>query len=196
MTASPRPPLTSRQAISVTAILCVSIFIGTTSWLAPLALLPQIARGLGSSVSLVGQISSMAIFLTALAAILIGPLIRRYGFRGLFCGGIIAMVLSSAMLATASNILSVLVASLLSSVANGIIFPVALTIAATELSHVAGRRAMSYQVACVFGAVAVGMPATVLLANALGWHGAFVVLGGATVLLLAFVWFPDPPGHT
>jgi predicted MFS family arabinose efflux permease len=187
-------PVGGRHAVVMAAVMCLSIFVCVTSWFAPFAILPFVADGLHASVSLVGQIFSLTIFVTAAIAIMIGTLMRRHGYRRLFCAGLLAIALCCAVMTVATNVFEFLVAALLGSTANGIIFPVALTVAATHMSPAAGRRAISYQVACVFGAVAVGLPAVVLLTNALGWHGTFVVLGVISLLVFPAALLLVPVG--
>jgi DHA1 family inner membrane transport protein len=120
-------------------------------------------------------------------AILIASLVRRYGYRRLYYVGMLALSLGSAVMAVAPNVLAVLVAALLTSLASAIIVPVALAMAATELSADAGRRAMSYQIASIFVAVALGLPACVLLAQTLGWRVAFGLLALLPALLLPLI---------
>ncbi len=152
------------------------------------------AAGLDSSVSLLGQISSATILLAALITLLIGTLVRRYGYRRLYVAGTLAMALGSTIMAVAPNVAVVLVAALLLSFATATVLPVALAIAATELSPTARRRVMSYQIACIFAAVAVGLPACVFLAQALSWRGTFAVLAAVAVLLLPAVFGLVPVG--
>jgi DHA1 family inner membrane transport protein len=195
-----RPPaeltdnLRGRPAVVLTAVLCLAIFVGATSWFAPLALLPFIADGFGASVSLVGQVVSGSIFLAAIMALVIGTLVRRHGYRRLYVPGTIAMSLGTAAMAVAPNVAVMLVAAFLLSFATAIVIPVALALAAKELSPTAGRRAMSYQIACVFAAIAVGLPVCVFLAQALSWRGAFVALAIVAVFLLPAIFRVVPVG--
>jgi predicted MFS family arabinose efflux permease len=195
-----RPPaeltdnLRGRPAVVLTAVLCLAIFVGATSWFAPLALLPFIADGFGASVSLVGQVVSGSIFLAAIMALVIGTLVRRHGYRRLYVAGTIAMSLGTAAMAVAPNVAVMLVAALLLSFATAIVIPVALALAAKELSPTAGRRAMSYQIACVFAAIAVGLPVCVFLAQVLSWRGAFVALAVVAMFLLPAIFRIVPVG--
>jgi len=127
--------------------LCLAIFVDVTSVFAPVALLPFVAEGLGTSVSLVGQVSSASILISAVIAMLIGSLVQRHGFRRLYLAGVGAMTLGSIVMALAPNILAVLGAALLLSFANAVVVPVALALAATQFSANTSRRAISYQIA-------------------------------------------------
>jgi predicted MFS family arabinose efflux permease len=179
--------LTGRPAILLIGILCLAIFVDVTTVFAPVALLPFVAAGLGTSVSLVGQISSASILISAVIAVLIGSLVQRHGFRRLYLAGVGAMTFGSIAMALAPNVLAVLGAALLLSFANAVVVPVALALAAPQLSANTGRRAMSYQIACLFAAVAVGLPACVFLSTVLGWRGAFAVLAIVPLLLVPLV---------
>jgi predicted MFS family arabinose efflux permease len=191
---SPAHAVSGRSAVVLIAVLCVAIFVGATTSFAPLALQPFIAAGLGSSVAIVGQMSSVSIFLGAIMAVSFGTLIRRHGYRRLYVAGALALGLSSLILSFAPRVEAVLVAALLAAFANAIIVPVALAIAATEFSPRVSQRAMSYQIACIFIAVAVGVPGVVFVAGLLGWRGAFGVLAIVAILLVPLVAWIVPVG--
>jgi DHA1 family inner membrane transport protein len=105
------------------------------------------------------------------------------------------MASSAILYASAPNLTTLFAAALLCAFANAITLPVGLAIAATQLSERTGHRAMSYQIACVFAAVAAGLPGVVLLANALGWRSAFVILAVVPVALLVAVVVTVPVGR-
>jgi predicted MFS family arabinose efflux permease len=182
------------SAVPLGALLCTATFLGATTWFAPVALLPFMAAGLASNVSILGQVSSVTILLAASITIIIGTLVRRYGYRRLYAAGLIALILGAASMAAAPNVAIVLLASLLLAFASAIIVPVALAIAAIELSATAQRRVMSYQIACIFAAAAIGLPACVFLAQALSWRGAFASLATLALLLLPAVFWLVPVG--
>jgi predicted MFS family arabinose efflux permease len=123
-----------------------------------------------------------------------GTLIRRYGYRRLYLAATFALILDALLVSIAPNVSVLVLAALLGAFANAIITPVSLAIATTELSPQASQRAMSYQIACIFVAIAVGIPTSVLVASLLGWRETFVLLATLVVLLLPFVWRIVPAG--
>ncbi|HUG15085.1 MAG TPA: MFS transporter [Thermomicrobiales bacterium] len=149
--------------------------------------LPVIARDLGTSVSLLGQIPALSMLLAALLGLAIGPLADRIGHRRALLGSLVAAIVSSLGIGLAPGYTLLLAAALVGAAGRAITQPLAVVIASSHFHGDRQRRAISWVMAGVTGAVIAGIPVLTITADFLGWRSAFAGLALITFasLLLA-----------
>ena len=69
---------------------CLGTFFASLMFIAPTPFFPQMARDLQVSVSLLGQVMTAMLLLSALLGLVIGPLCDRSGYRPLILFGLMA----------------------------------------------------------------------------------------------------------
>ncbi|HEV2128865.1 MAG TPA: MFS transporter [Thermomicrobiales bacterium] len=184
-------------------VLTLSTFVTMLQAMALGPLLPDISEDLDTSVSLLGQIPAATMFLAALIGFVAGPLADRLGHHRALLGGLVAVAVSSACMALAPQFALLLAAALIGSLGRAVVQPVAVVIAGDRFNGDRQRRAVSWVMAGVTGAVIAGVPALTTVAEAFGWRAALAGLAGLSAALVPFVRLglgsaepPSAPGAT
>src|SRR4051794_5480570 len=76
-------------------VLTLGVTIAILSARALAVFLPALAADFGTSVSLLGQVPALMLFLAGALALAAGPLADRYGFRKMLVAGLLAVVVSA-----------------------------------------------------------------------------------------------------
>lgn len=179
-----------RDAMSVrwvVPVLTLATFVTMLHAMALGPILPDIARDLDTSVALLGQIPALMMLLAAVVGLLAGPLADRFGHHRALVGSLLVIVTSSLGMALAPGYLYLLIAALVGSIGRAIVQPVAVVIAGNRFEGDSQRRAISWVMAGVTGAVIAGVPALTTVAGVFGWRIALVGLAAITAVLIPLV---------
>jgi MFS transporter, DHA1 family, inner membrane transport protein len=191
---SPEAKVSARMALL--ASICLPPFVAGLGTIAYAPFFPVIARDLGTTVPLLGQISAPTTLAAAVLGLLVGPIADRHGYRRILLIGLLGVVAGSLSVALAPSIAIMLVAMLIAAIGRAIVQPLSVAIAGSNLDEASRRRAISLVTAAVAGTAIVGLPVLTALADAFGWRIAFLALTAlsvAVVLLAARVLPIDQP---
>src|SRR5665811_107308 len=119
--------------------LCLGSFITTLNFVAPAPFLPAMSRDLDVSVALLGQITAAMMILSAVLALVVGPVADRYGSRRFILIGLIATVVSLFDFALAPVFFLLFIASIAGSIAEATVPGLSLAIAGTRFHGPAAR---------------------------------------------------------
>jgi predicted MFS family arabinose efflux permease len=172
--------------------------LGYVSGVALSPFLVAIARALGTSVPLVGQISALTLALSAALGLAVGPLADHLGHRRILLVGLLTLVVGSAGTALATSYVMLLLASAVGAVSQAVLLPVALAIIGDRFARDERRRAISLVMASTSAAEIVGLPLLTTVAGLLDWRAAFGVLAmlAFAVMLVEIRAIPaDTAGH-
>ena len=171
---------TARDAGWLVPVLTVAAFVTMLHAMVLGPLLPDMASDLGTSVSLLGQIPAATMLLAALIGFVAGPLADRFGHHRALLASLVVLVVSSVGMALAPGYLLLFVATLIGSVGRAVVQPVAIVIAGERFSGDRQRRAVSWVMAGMSGAVIAGVPVLTAIAGFFGWRAA---IGSLAVLI-------------
>jgi predicted MFS family arabinose efflux permease len=177
----------------VVLILTLSMILGTTNQLAMSVLLADISADMAISVPLLGQVTTLVFFGSAIIGLFAGPIADQYGKRRVLVAGTGIVVVSCLGTALAPSYVWMLVARLGSAFSGGIMSGTTLAIAGTLFYGSDRRRALGTIVSgnAITGIVAV--PGLALIASASSWRVSFVALGVIALLMIPLVFrlLPD-----
>ena len=180
-------------------LLAAASFAAVTQALIVPGLLPGLADGLAVGVAEAGQASTSFALAAALGALPAARLCRHLPQDRLVAGGLAGLAVLSAAAALATSFPALLVLRAFGGLLAAAVLPAAPALAAA-LAGPAGRvRALAAVTSGTTLAFAAGLPATSLVAEALGWRAAFVLAGlfcAAAALVLAIrlpAAAPAPP---
>ena len=156
----------------------------------------EVARDFDTSISLVGQTTTLAVLVSAVLGILIGPLADHYGHRRTLLLGAAGVVVSAFGTALASSFVMLLIARLLSGVSAGVAVSVVLAVAGSRFTGEARRKAMSWAIAALAAPAIGGIPVIAGLGDLVGWQWSFALVGAIAMVgcgLLRLSLPADPP---
>jgi predicted MFS family arabinose efflux permease len=165
-------------------VLTLATFVTMLQAMALAPLLPAISDDLGTSVSLLGQIPAATMFLAAAIGFVAGPLADRYGHHRILLASLMALVASSLGMAIAPGYLVLFAATMIGAVGRAVVQPVATVIVGERYDGDRQRRAVSWVMAGVSGAVIGGVPVLTAVADAAGWRAP---LAGLALIIAALI---------
>ncbi len=176
----------------ILTVLCLASFLAVVNFAAPAPFFPDIARDLGTSVPLLGQVATALTLLSALLGLVAGPVADRYGHRRLMIGGVVAVALNLLGTGLAPSYLALLMLAVLGGLGDAVLFGLPLAIAGTHFVGESRRRAMSWTSAALSLGTIAGVPVLTAIGGALGWRAAIGSAGLVTlgVAWLTGVWLP------
>lgn len=192
MTATDAAPATRARhvGLAITALALGGFAIGTTEFVT-MGLLPEIAKGIDSSIPKTGHIISAYALGVVVGAPVIVSLGARLPRRGLAIALVLALGLGSAATAMADGYTQVMLARFVAGLPHGAYFGVASLIAASLVDEDRRGRAVSGVMLGLSVATVAGVPASTWLGQDLGWRSAYWAVLGITLVtalgLLAFV---------
>lgn len=189
--ASPAPARPRRGL----AVLAAATFVGVTTELVPVGLLPAISRDLGTSEAAVGATVSGYALVVALTAAPLTAATARWPRRRLLLIVLALYAASSAVSAVAPDLLVLLAGRALGGLCHGVFWSMVTGYAA----RLVRPELVSRGTAAVFTgsalAVAAGLPLATVVGNTLGWRATFVAACAVTVLVAvgARAWLTPLP---
>ena len=182
---------TKHVTLALIALALGGFAIGTTEFVT-MGLLPEIANGIGQNIPTTGHIISAY----ALGVVVGAPVIVSIGAhlpkRELAIGLVLAIGLGNAVTALASGYWPVIIARFVAGLPHGAYFGVASLIAASLVTQEFRGRAVSSVMLGLSVATVVGVPATTLLGQHLGWRSAYWMVLGITILTAVSIWLFVP----
>ena len=176
--------------------LCLPLFLGGLWGQAFVPFVATIADDLGTSVALVGQVSTMSLITMGIGSLFSGPLADRYGFRPCIVSGLGIGVLAALLFAGAQTYPMLLLAALVGGVGISMIHGVVFGLVASTFTGDSRRKAFSVTQATNTSAGILGAPLLTAVAALTLWRGAFVFVAIMLLvaLLLAIRRLPVGPG--
>lgn len=173
-----------------------AIFVSVTSEFLPTGLLPEMAAGLGVSVSTTGLLVSIFAGTVVAATTPLTGLTRRFSRKRLVVV-VLCVIAAANVLAGLAPTYGVLVAArILGGSAHGLFWGVVATYPAYLVAGKRLGRAIAITAAGGSAAFVLGVPVGTAIGHALGWRAAFLLIGGVVlVLALVVVVFLPPVQH-
>ncbi|TDD57360.1 MFS transporter [Kribbella antibiotica] len=168
--------------------------IGTTEFVT-MGLLPQIAEGVNISIPTAGHVISAYAIGVVVGAPVIAALGARIGRKRMLLGLMAMFVLGNVLSAVANSYEMLMAARFLTGLPHGAFFGIGAVVGTSMVA--VNKRAWAVSMIMVGLPVAniVGVPATTLLGQKLGWQTPFLAVGVLGLLTLVAVWFwvkPQP----
>lgn len=158
------------------AVLTAAAFVYVTSETFPIALLPQMATGLGVGEASIGRLVTVYAAVVAVTAVPLVALAGRAPRRGLVTGMVAALCVSNLVVAVAPDYPTVLAARLVGALAHGVFWSVLAPVAAGLVPpERAGRATATVYLGNSLALVA-GAPLVTAVGVALGWRPTAVIL--------------------
>ena len=187
------------QALSLRVMgpLCLAAFVGVINVMAPAPFLDELADDLSSSVPLVGQAVSIALFTAALVGLVAGPLADHAGYRKILLAGLVCAGFSALGTALATGYPIFMATRALGGFGSSITIGVTFGAVAAIYHGAARRRALSLIGAALSIGTALGPLILTTASLAIGWRGAFGLTAGlaAAGFLLMLAVFPSDAPH-
>lgn len=178
-------PNQSKSASYITLVLLgVVATVGSNSLvLSPI--LTDVSEGLETTAAITARAIAAYGGATALSALLLAPMIDRYGSRKMLTRGLMALALGIGLSALAGNWILLALFQALAGLGAGIVLPATYALATKSApkgqdARLLGRVLTGWSVSLVLG-----VPASALIADALGWRACFVILSLLAVAALA-----------
>jgi DHA1 family inner membrane transport protein len=180
----------SGASLSIAILGCAAFVIVTTEYMI-VGLLPGLARDLGISISMAGQLITLFAFTVMLFGPILTAMLSHFDRKRLFVSILILFAASNVLAALAPNIWVLALARFLPALA----LPVFWGTASETAGQLAGPERAGAAVSKVYlgisAALLFGIPLGTLASNSIGWRGTFWVLGALSilmaVLLMAFM---------
>ena len=177
--------------------LALGSFITTLTFAASAPFLTDISRDLDVGVPLLGQIAATMLIVSAPLGLVAGPLADRYGPRRLILLGLAAAAACLLLFGTAPSFWVLFVAASVGAFAEATVPGLSLAIAGTRFTGPASRKAIGWIIGALASAPIVGVPILTTIGGVGGWRAAFLVAGGAAVVIVVLVsaWLPPDAVH-
>lgn len=178
----------------VLLVLCLAMFMAVVNFQALSPFLPTVARDLRTNVSLLGQVTTTLMILSALLGLVIGPIADRFGHRRLMVGGFMAIAVNLVATSVVPSYPALLALSVISGAGDAVLFGLPLAIAGSYFTGAARRWAIGWTAASLPLGMVVGVPVVTAVGGIIGWRGMVAALGVATLgaAALARLWLPAP----
>lgn len=180
--ASPRRPQGRMNYGALITMMLMSFFLVTAEFL-PSGMLTRIADGLGVSSGQAGQMVAVTALGGLIAAPTVGLMFPRLNRRSLLVWLSIAAAVSNLVVAFAPGLVLVLASRFLLGAAISGFWAMSISVAAAIAGPERLGRAVMFNSAGVSLATVAGVPLGVLLGDAIGWRGVFVVAAALSALL-------------
>ncbi|MET3827548.1 putative MFS family arabinose efflux permease [Sphingomonas sp. PvP055] len=185
------PPQTSGNSLAV-LLLAISAFVIVTTEFIIVGLLPSLARDLGVSVAVAGQLVTLFAFTVMLAGPFLTAMLSHFERKRLFVVILLLFAGANALAAAAPNIWILGFARFLPALA----LPVFWGTASETAGALAGPKRSGKAVANVYlgisGAMVLGIPLGTLASDAFGWRGTFWGLSALSLLMGVLLFFVMP----
>ncbi|PZE34227.1 MFS transporter [Curtobacterium sp. MCPF17_031] len=182
-----RPPLT------LIALFFMAFVFYTNDYMIA-GVLPEVARGLGTSVSTAGQLVTFFSLTIAIVAPVAAVTLARLPRRRVFVMALLLFVSANAVAATSPSFLALVLLRIAAAAAAAAATP-ALHAFAAQIAP-SGKRGRYTAIVTlgVTGSLAAGVPLGTWIGGQLGWRATFLTMAGAGVLALALVLVLVPLG--
>lgn len=186
-------PQRSRSTVVGLGLLAGATFIGVTTEVLPIGLLPAISADLSTSESVLGLAVSGYAFVVALTATPLTAATARWPRKQLLLVVLAVFALSNAVAATSSTYPVFLAARVLGGLCHGVFWSMVAGYAARLVSphHIARATSAVFTGSAL--ALAVGVPVGTAVGDAAGWRTAFAGAAVVTALIAVLACLALPP---
>ena len=190
-------PVSERLPVLALLALAMTAFLALLSETLPAGLLPQIARDLGISEVMTGQLVTVYAIGSILTAIPLTALTSTWRRRNVLLLAIIGFLIFNTATALAPNYMVALAARFVTGMAAGLAWGLMAGYARRMVSVEQQGRAMAIAMIGTPLALSLGVPLGTLMGGVLGWRSIFGIMSGLAVVLVAWVLLavPDYPGQ-
>ena len=190
-------PVSERLPVLALLALAMTAFLALLSETLPAGLLPQIARDLGISEVMTGQLVTVYAIGSILTAIPLTALTSTWRRRNVLLLAIIGFLIFNTATALAPNYMVALVARFVTGMAAGLAWGLMAGYARRMVRPEQQGRAMAIAMIGTPLALSLGVPLGTLMGGVLGWRSIFGIMSGLAVVLVAWVLLvvPDYPGQ-
>lgn len=177
-------------------ILAVAAFVLLTTEFLILGLLPPLARDLGISISVAGQLVTVFAVVVVLTGPPLAALASHWPRKPLFLGILVVFAVSKGLSAVATDFWSLALARTLAAAALPVFWGTASESAAALVPAGRAGRAASQVYLGITTAFVFGIPLGTVAIIYVGWRGSFALLGALCLLVAALmaVFMPNVPG--
>lgn len=177
---------------SAIAVLAVAAFVIVTTEFLIIGLLPALARDLGTSTAMAGQLVTLFAVVVALAGPPLTAWLAPVGRRRLFVAIALLFAGSNALAALAPDLGVLALARLLPAMALPVFWGTASETAAQLAGPARAGRAVASVYLGISAALLLGIPLGTLAAEAVGWRGAFALLALLSLLVAVALAYKIP----
>src|SRR5215213_6194726 len=170
----------------VVIALCVSAFLAALSFFAASPFFPQMSRDLGTTVPLLGQVTTVMILTSAGLGLVVGPLADRYGYRRPLVIGILAIAVNLAGAGLAPSYPVVLAFGVVGGLGDALVYSLPLAIAGTRFSGDAQRQVIGWTIGSLGVALIIGVPILTTIGEFGNWR---VALLAAALIATGAAWY-------
>ena len=190
-------PVSERLPVLALLALAMTAFLALLSETLPAGLLPQIARDLGISEVMTGQLVTVYAIGSILTAIPLTALTSGWRRRNVLLLAITGFLIFNTATALAPNYIVALVSRFVTGMAAGLAWGLMAGYARRMVSVEQQGRAMAIAMIGTPLALSLGVPLGTLMGGVLGWRSIFGIMSGLAVVLVAWVLLvvPDYPGQ-
>ncbi|WP_282608133.1 MFS transporter [Pelagibius sp. Alg239-R121] len=170
------PNVNKSSSYTTVVLLGVVATVGSNSLvLSPI--LTDVSQGLETSPAITARAIAAYGGATALSAVLLAPLIDRFGSRKMLLRGLLALFVGIALSSFAHNWIMLALAQALAGLGAGVVLPSTYALATKtapkgQEARVLGRVLTGWSLSLVLG-----VPVSAVIADALGWRACFATLG-------------------
>jgi DHA1 family inner membrane transport protein len=176
----------TRSINRILLALCCCTTAGALNFLAMTPFYPEMSADLGVSVSVVGQIVTFMVLLSALLGLVLGPVVDRYGFRRPLVLGLCCVAINLIGAGLAPTFLVILGLSLVGGLGDALVFGIPFAVAGTLFAEGERKRAFSWLTGAMsFGAI-IGIPLLTFIGSVTSWRLALIVCGAAVTAAAVF----------
>lgn len=177
-------------------ILAVAAFVLLTTEFLILGLLPSLARDLGISISVAGQLVTVFAVVVVLAGPPLATLVSHWPRKPLFLAILVVFAVSNGLSAVATDFWSLALARTLAAAALPVFWGTASESAVALVPSGRGGRAVSQVYLGITTAFVFGIPLGTVGVTYVGWRGSFALLGALCLLVAALMaaFMPSVPG--
>ena len=190
-------PVSERLPVLALLALAMTAFLALLSETLPAGLLPQIARDLGISEVMTGQLVTVYAIGSILTAIPLTALTSTWRRRNVLLLAIIGFLIFNTATALAPNYMVALVARFVTGMAAGLAWGLMAGYARRMVRPEQQGRAMAIAMIGTPLALSLGVPLGTLMGGVLGWRSIFGIMSGLAIILVAWILVavPDYPGQ-
>ncbi|MDM4761393.1 MFS transporter [Galbitalea sp. SE-J8] len=164
-----------------------AIFVSVSSEFLPTGLIPEMARDLGASVAVVGQLVTIFAGTVVVATTPLALLTRRFSRKRLVVVVLFVIALANVLAALAPTFQLLAGARVLGGLAHGLFWAVVAAYSAHLVPPQQLGRATAISAGGGSAAFVLGVPVGTAIGQALGWRMAFVVFAAVVVMLAVLV---------
>ena len=173
--------MSSTAANRILFALCCCTVAGVLNFLAMTPFYPEMSSDFGVSVSIVGQIVTFMVLLSACLGLVLGPVVDRYGFRRPLVIGLSCVVINLIGAGLAPTFAVMLGLSLIGGLGDALVFGIPFAVAGTLFADRDRKRAFSWLTGAMSLGGIVGIPLLTVIGSVTSWRVALIACGVAVI---------------